>query len=149
MVHGPVDGPHELAEDSPSVVFLFFSFLLFLTLYYSYIFLFLHITKVSSRLTLYRLKGKKGVRRLESPYRLKNYGCMCPNHLKRCCTSFSSTGVTPSLSRMSSFRIRSLLVWLQIHRSMRISATLSYWTCLLLVDQHSAPYNMVGRIAVL
>jgi hypothetical protein len=30
--------------------------------------------------------------------------CICPNHLKRCCTSFSSNGVTPSLSLMSSFR---------------------------------------------
>jgi hypothetical protein len=29
---------------------------------------------------------------------------ICPNHLKRCCTSFSSTGATPSLSRISSFR---------------------------------------------
>jgi hypothetical protein len=74
MVHGPVDGPHGLAEDGPSDVFsFFFSFLLFFTLYYSYIFLFLHITKASPRLTLYRLKGKKGGRRLESPYRLKNY----------------------------------------------------------------------------
>jgi hypothetical protein len=33
----------------------------------SYIFLFLHITKASPRLTPYRLKGKKGVRRLTSP----------------------------------------------------------------------------------
>jgi hypothetical protein len=73
----------------------------------------------------------------------------CQNHLKRCCTSFSSTGVTPSLSRMSSFRTRSLLVWPQIHRSMRISATLSCWTCHLLVGQHFALYNMVGRITVL
>jgi hypothetical protein len=75
--------------------------------------------------------------------------CICPNHLKRCCMSFSSTGATPSLSRMSSFRIRSLLVWPQIHRSMRISATLSCWTSRLLVGQHSAPYNMADRIAVL
>jgi hypothetical protein len=30
--------------------------------------------------------------------------CICPNHLKRCCTIFSSTGVTPSLSHISSFR---------------------------------------------
>jgi hypothetical protein len=37
------------------------------------IFLFLYINKVSSHLTLYRLKDKKGVRRLETPYRLKNY----------------------------------------------------------------------------
>jgi hypothetical protein len=35
-----------------------------LTLYYCYIFLFLYITKASPRLTLYHLKGKKGVRRL-------------------------------------------------------------------------------------
>jgi hypothetical protein len=41
----------------------------------SYIFLFfLHITKASHRLTPYRLKDKKGVSRLESPSRLKNYG---------------------------------------------------------------------------
>jgi hypothetical protein len=74
VVHGPVDGPHGLAEDGPSDVFcFFFSFLLFFTLYYSYIFLFLHITKTSPRLTLYCLKGKKGARRLESPYRIKNY----------------------------------------------------------------------------
>jgi hypothetical protein len=30
---------------------------------------------VSPRLTPYHLKGKKGVRRLDSPYRLKNYAC--------------------------------------------------------------------------
>jgi hypothetical protein len=75
--------------------------------------------------------------------------CICLNHLKRCCTSFSSTGVTPSLSRMSSFRTRSLLVCSQIHRSMHISATFSCWTCHLLVDQHSTLYNMTGRITVL
>jgi hypothetical protein len=27
MVHGPVDGPHGLAEDGPSDVFFLFSFL--------------------------------------------------------------------------------------------------------------------------
>jgi hypothetical protein len=48
-----------------------------------------------------------------------------PNHLKQCCTSFSSTDATPSLSRMSSFRTRSLLVLPQIHRSMRISDFIS------------------------
>jgi hypothetical protein len=74
---------------------------------------------------------------------------ICPNHLKRCCTSFSSTGATPSLSRMSSFQTRSLLVLPQIYRSMCISATLSCWTCRLLVGQYSAPYNMTGWIAVL
>jgi hypothetical protein len=66
--------------------------------------------------------------RLITPLRIGAFAglrCICPNHLKRCCTSFSSTGVTPSLSRMSSFRIRSLLVWPQIHHSMRISAMLS------------------------
>jgi hypothetical protein len=36
--------------------------------YISYILLFLHISKSSPHLTLYLLKGKKGV------YRLKNYG---------------------------------------------------------------------------
>jgi hypothetical protein len=35
----------------------------------------------------------------------------------------------PSLSRMSSFRTWSLLMLPQIHRSMCILATLSYWTC--------------------
>jgi hypothetical protein len=74
---------------------------------------------------------------------------ICSNHLKRCCTSFYSIGATPSLSHMSSFQTRSLLVLPQIYRSMRISATLSCWTCRLLVGQHSAPYNMAGRIAIL
>jgi hypothetical protein len=72
---------------------------------------------------------------------------ICPNHLKRCCKSFSSTGASPSLSCMSSFRTQSLLVWPQIHRSMRISTTPGCWTCRLLLSQHSAPYNMAGRIA--
>jgi hypothetical protein len=57
---GPADGLHGLAD----VSFLFFSS--FLALYYWTIFLFLHIRKASPRLTLYRLKGKKGVRRLIS-----------------------------------------------------------------------------------
>jgi hypothetical protein len=61
---------------------------------------------------------------------------ICPNHLKRCCTSFSSTGATSSISRMSLFRTRSLLMLPQKHRSMRISAMLSCWTCHLLVGQH-------------
>jgi hypothetical protein len=90
--------------------------------------------------------------RLTNPLRIGAFvglRCICPNHLKRCCTSFSSTGVTSSLSRMSSFRTRSFLVWPQIHRSMCISAMLSCWTCHLLVDQHSALYNMADRIAVL
>jgi hypothetical protein len=74
---------------------------------------------------------------------------ICPNNLKRCCTRFSSTGATPNLSRMSSFRTRSLLVLPQIHRSIRISATLSCWTCRLLVGQYYASYNMTGQITVL
>ena len=32
----------------------------------------------------------------------------CPNHLNRCWTNFSSIGATPNLSRISSFRTRSL-----------------------------------------
>uniref|UniRef100_A0A0A9EHH4 Uncharacterized protein n=1 Tax=Arundo donax TaxID=35708 RepID=A0A0A9EHH4_ARUDO len=32
---------------------------------------------------------------------------------------------------------------------MRISATLNRWTYRLLVDQHSAPYNIAGLIVVL
>jgi hypothetical protein len=67
-IRGP-DGLHGL--DGPCDVFsFFFSFLLFwpcIIRVYFYIFLFLHITKASPHLTPYRLKGKKGVRRLESP----------------------------------------------------------------------------------
>jgi hypothetical protein len=74
---------------------------------------------------------------------------LCPNHLKRCCISFSSIGATPTLSRISSFWTRSLLVWPHIQRNIRISATLSCWTCRLLVGQHSALYNIAGRIAIL
>jgi len=73
----------------------------------------------------------------------------CPNHLSRCWVSFSSIGATPTLSRITSFRTLSLLVCLQDHRNIRISATLSCWTCRLFVGQHSAPYNIAGRIAVL
>jgi hypothetical protein len=39
------------------------------------------------------------------------------------------TSAIANLSSMSSFRTRFLLVCPQIHRSMCISATLSYWTC--------------------
>src|SRR6185295_2335176 len=73
----------------------------------------------------------------------------CPNHLSRCWISFSSIGATPTLSRIASFRTLSLLVCSQNHRNIRISATLSCWTCRLFVGQHSAPYNIAGRIAVL
>jgi hypothetical protein len=76
-VYGPADGFHGLAEVGPCDIFCFFSvFSPFLTLYYwifFYIFLFLHITKASPRFTPDRLKGKKGVGRLRTPYRLKNY----------------------------------------------------------------------------
>jgi hypothetical protein len=57
-------------------VMFFFSFFFlfsFLALNYWIIFLYLHITKASPRLAPYHLKDKKGVCRLESPYRLKNY----------------------------------------------------------------------------
>jgi hypothetical protein len=40
----------------------------------SQIFLYSYIIKASHRLTPYRLKGKKGVGRLRTPYCLKNYG---------------------------------------------------------------------------
>ena len=73
----------------------------------------------------------------------------CPNHLNRYWTSFSSIGATPNLSRISSFRTRSLLVWPQIQRNIRISATLICWTCHLFIGQHSAPYNIAGLITVL
>jgi hypothetical protein len=72
-----------------------------------------------------------------------------PNHLNLCWTSFSSIGDTPRRSRISSFQTRSILVWSQIHRNIRIFATLSCWTCRLFVGQHSAQYNIAGLIAVL
>jgi hypothetical protein len=50
---GLPDGLHVLAD----VFFLFFSS--FLALYYWTIFLFLHISMASPRLTFYHLKGKK------------------------------------------------------------------------------------------
>ena len=53
----------------------------------------------------------------------------CPNHLNRCWVSFFSIGATPTLSRITSFRTLSLLVCPQNHRNIRISATLSCWTC--------------------
>ena len=65
---------------------------------------------------------------------------ICPNHLSRCCVSFSSIGATPTLSRIASFRTLSLLVCPQNYCNIRISATLSCWTCRLFVGQHSAPY---------
>ena len=71
----------------------------------------------------------------------------CPNHLSRCWVNFSSIGATPTLSRITSFRTLSLLMCPQNHRNIRISATLSCWICRLFVGQHSAPYNIVGRIA--
>ena len=62
----------------------------------------------------------------------------CPNHLSRCWISFSSIGDIPSLSRILSFRTRSILICPQIQRNMRISATLNCWMCRLFVCQHSA-----------
>jgi hypothetical protein len=53
--------------------FIFSFFSPFLALNYYVIFLYLYITKMSSRLTFYHLKDKRG-HRLESPYRLTNYG---------------------------------------------------------------------------
>ena len=63
----------------------------------------------------------------------------CPNYLNRCWVSFSSIGATPTLSRITSFRTLSLFVCPQNHHNIRISATLSCWTCRLFVGQHSAP----------
>ena len=73
---------------------------------------------------------------------------ICPNHLNRCWVSFSSIGATPTLFRITSFQTLSLLVCPQNHRSIRISATLSCWTCRLFVGQHSAPYNIDGQLSV-
>jgi hypothetical protein len=72
-----------------------------------------------------------------------------PNHRKRCWTSLSWIGATPSLSLISSFLIRSFFVLPHIQRNIRISATLIFWTCCLFVAQHSAPYIIAGLIAVL
>jgi hypothetical protein len=58
----------------------------------------------------------------------------------------SQTGPT---SQMSSFQTLSLLVCPQIQRNIRISATLSCWTRHPFVGQHSTPYNIAGRIAIL
>jgi hypothetical protein len=60
-------------DGSCDAFFIFSFFSPFLALNYYVIFLYLHITKMSSRLTLYHLKDKRG-HRLESPYRLTNYG---------------------------------------------------------------------------
>ena len=98
----------------------------------------LHLLVLSKRLIISLRTGVSGGLRWR-----------CPNHLKRCWTSFSSIGATPTLSRISSFLIRSLLVWPQIHHNICISATLIFWTCCRLVAQHSAPYNIAGLIVVL
>ncbi|PWZ40071.1 hypothetical protein Zm00014a_004686 [Zea mays] len=55
------------------LVFLFSTIIPTYLRLYSYIFLYLYISKVSPRLTPYRLKGKKGVNRFTSPNRLNNY----------------------------------------------------------------------------
>jgi hypothetical protein len=73
MVHGPADMGFMDWQNTGHV--LFFHFSPFLALYYWTIFLYfsiLYITKPAPHLTPYRLKDKKGVRRLETPYRLKN-----------------------------------------------------------------------------
>jgi hypothetical protein len=74
---------------------------------------------------------------------------VCSNHLKRCWISFSAIGAIRTLSQISLFWTRSLLVWPHIHLNMRVSTTPNCWTCRLLVGQHSAPDNIAGRIAVL
>jgi hypothetical protein len=58
-------------------------------------------------------------------------------------------GATPSLSLISSFLIRSFLVWPHIQRNIRISATLIFSTRCPFVAQHSAPYIITGLIVVL
>jgi hypothetical protein len=76
-VHGPADmGFMDWQNMAHAMFFHFFLFFSsFLALYYWTIFLFflfLYINKVPPHLTLYRLKDKKRVRRLETSYRLKN-----------------------------------------------------------------------------
>jgi len=73
----------------------------------------------------------------------------CPNHLNRYLVSFYSIGATPTLSRITSFRTLSLLVYPQNYRNICISATLICWTRHLFLGQYSAPYSIAGRIAVL
>ena len=46
-----------------------------------------------------------------------------PNHLNQCWTSFSLIDATPSLSHISSFRARFLLVWPQMQHNICISTT--------------------------
>ena len=54
----------------------------------------------------------------------------------------SSIGDNPTLSRITSFRTLSLLVCPQNHRNIRISATLSCWTCRLLKVQLNNQYKI-------
>jgi hypothetical protein len=64
VVHGPADMGFMDWQNTAHVMFFrfFFSFLPFSLVLLNYIpfFLFLYINKASPRLTLYRLKGKKG-----------------------------------------------------------------------------------------
>jgi hypothetical protein len=78
VVHGPADMGFMDWQNTAHVMFFVFSFLFYpfslvLLNYIPIFFLFLYINKASPRLTPYRLKGKKGVERLRTPYRLKNY----------------------------------------------------------------------------
>jgi Ca2+/Na+ antiporter len=81
VVHGPADMGFMDWQNTTLVMFFFLFFSPFLALYYWTIFsififlyfLFLYITKALPCLTPYRLKDKKGVYRLETPCRLKNY----------------------------------------------------------------------------
>jgi hypothetical protein len=60
---------------------------------------------------------------------------MCPNHLKQCCTSFSSAGVTHSLSHMSSSGHNHFLCY---HKSIVACASkLGTMDCLLFHNEHT------------
>jgi hypothetical protein len=57
---------------------------------------------------------------------------ICPNHLSRCWTNFYLIAATCTISHITSFLIRSFLVWLHIHISMRIFVELICCMCVLM-----------------
>jgi len=71
-----------------------------------------------------------------------------PNHRRWFSLIFSSIGATLILVRISSFLTLSLIVLPHIQRSMRISATLIFWTWYLLIAQHFVSHNKTDLIAV-
>ncbi|PKU85757.1 hypothetical protein MA16_Dca010471 [Dendrobium catenatum] len=64
---------------------------------------------------------------------------MLPNHLRQLSLILSSTGATPTFSRICSFLILSLRVKPLIHLSILISTTLNLVLCFFFKGQHSEP----------